>query len=51
MSLFVPAKGIKTVHGGGGGVKKRKNSVHIVVEYPLTRVTLFSQKVRKLCSF
>ena len=29
MSLFVPAKGIKTVHGeGGGGQKKEKFCPH-----------------------
>ena len=26
---------IKTVHAGGGGVKKGHNSVHVVVEWPL----------------
>ena len=31
MSVFVHAQGIKTVHAGGG-VKKRQNSVHVVVE-------------------
>ena len=37
MSLFVHAQGIKPVHaGGGGGVKKWQNSVHVVVECPLT---------------
>ena len=32
--FFVHAQGIKTVHagGGGGGVKKWPNSVHVVVE-------------------
>ena len=36
MSGFVHAQGIKTVHSGGGGVKKWQNSVYIVVEYPLS---------------
>ena len=37
MYVFVHAQGIKTVHaGGGGGVKKWQNSVHVVVECPLT---------------
>ena len=31
MSVFVQAQGIKTVHAGGGGVKKWQNSVHVVV--------------------
>ena len=31
MSVFVHAKGIKTVHSGEG-VKKWQNSVHVVVE-------------------
>ena len=31
MSVFVHAQGIKTVNAGGG-VKKRQNSVHVVVE-------------------
>ena len=35
MSVFVHAQGIKTVHAGGG-VKKWQNSVHVVVECPLT---------------
>ena len=35
MSVFVHAYDIKTVHAGGG-VKKWQNSVHIVVECPLT---------------
>ena len=35
MSVFVHAQGIKTVHAGEGGVKKRQNSVHVVVECPL----------------
>ena len=29
MFVFVQAKGIKTVHAGGGGVKKWQNSLHI----------------------
>ena len=36
MSVFVHAQGIKIVHAGGG-VKKWQNSVHVVVECPLTR--------------
>ena len=36
MSVFVHAEGIKTVHAGGEGVKKWQNSVHVVVECPLT---------------
>ena len=35
MSFFVYAQGIKTVHAGGGG-QKWQNSVHVVVECPLT---------------
>ena len=38
MSVFVHAQGIKTVHAGGGrDVKKWQNSVHVVVEGPLSR--------------
>ena len=37
MSVFVHAQGIKTVHAGGRGVKKWQNSVHGVVECPLTK--------------
>ena len=33
--FFVHAQGIKTVHPGGG-VKKCQNSVHVVVECPLS---------------
>ena len=41
MSVFVHAQGIKTVHaGGGGGVKKWQNSVHVVVECPLIQSVL-----------
>ena len=36
MSFFVHAQDIKTVHAGWGGVKKWENSVHVVVECPLT---------------
>ena len=32
---FCDAQDIKTVHAGGGGVKKWQNSVHVVVECPL----------------
>ena len=40
MSVFVHAQGIKTVHRGGRGVvKKWQNSVHVVVECPLTLLT------------
>ena len=35
MSVFVHDQGIKTVHAGGG-VKKWQNSVHVVVECPLS---------------
>ena len=38
MSVFVHAQGIKTVHAGGGA-KKGQNSVHIVVEGPLKRLS------------
>ena len=35
MSVFVHPQGMKTVYaGGGGGVKKWQNSVHVVVECP-----------------
>ena len=40
MSVFVHAQGIKTVHAGGGGVKKWQTSVHVVVEWPLTYLGL-----------
>ena len=37
LSVFVHAQGIKTVHAeGGGGGKKWQNSVHVVVECPLS---------------
>ena len=39
MSVFVHAQGINTVHAMGGGVKKWQNSVHVVVECPLTLIT------------
>ena len=32
MSVFGNSQGVKTVHGGGKGVKKNKNSVHVVFE-------------------
>ena len=35
-SVFVHAQGKQTVHAGGGGVRKWHNSVHVVVECPLT---------------
>ena len=37
MSVFAHAQDIKTVHAGGGWVKKWQNSVHVVVEWPLMR--------------
>ena len=44
MSVFVHAQGIKIVHaGGGGGVKKWQNSVHVVVECPLVIKNLSDQ--------
>jgi hypothetical protein len=36
MSVSVHAEGIKTLHAGGGGVKKWQNYVHVVIECPLT---------------
>ena len=42
MSVFVHSQGIKTVQAGGRGVKKWQNSVHVVVECPLTKITLFA---------
>ena len=49
MSVFVLAQGIKTVHaGGGGGVKKWQNSVHIVVECPLTTLPMITLNEQKL---
>ena len=36
MSVFVHPQGIKIVQAGGGGVKKSQNSVHVVVECPLS---------------
>ena len=41
MFVFVHAQGIKTVHARGGGVKKWQNSVHVVVECPLTLIVAF----------
>ena len=40
MTVFVHAQGIKTVHAGrgGGDVKKWQNSVHVVVECPLSQI-------------
>ena len=35
MSFFVRAQGIKTAHAEREGVRKWKNSVHVVVECPL----------------
>ena len=40
MFVFVHAQGIKTVHAGGRGVKKWQDSVHVVVECPLTIIVL-----------
>ena len=34
MTVFVHAQNIKTVHGGGMGVKQWQNSVHVVAEWP-----------------
>ena len=49
MSVFVHAQGIKTVHAGGGGVKKWQNSVHIVVECPLASfITGYRKKAQTL---
>ena len=48
MSVFVLAQGIKTVHAGGGGVKKWQNSVHIVVECPLTTLPMITLNEQKL---
>ena len=39
MSVFVQAQGIKSVHAGGGGDKKKQIFVHVVVECPLTEQT------------
>jgi hypothetical protein len=36
MSVFVHAQGMKTVHAGDEGVKSWQNSVHVVVECPLS---------------
>ena len=36
MAVFVQDQGIKTVHAGGGGVKKCQNSFHVVGECPTT---------------
>ena len=44
MTVFVLAQGIKTVHAGGG-VKKWQNSVHVVVERPLTILTYCLKKM------
>ena len=46
MSVFVHAQGIKTVHTGGEGVKKRQNSVHVVVERPLYFLSFYDFSVR-----
>ena len=45
MSVFVHAQDIKTVHAGWG-VKKQENSVHVVVECPLTEIV-----VKRISSF
>ena len=39
VSVFVQAQGVETVHAGlgrGGGDKKWQNSVHEIVEFPLS---------------
>ena len=37
MPVFVHAQGVKTVHAGGGwGIKKWQNALHVVVEWPLS---------------
>ena len=46
MSVFVHAQGIKTVHAGEG-VKKWQNSVHVVVQCPLS----FIAKTLVLCTY
>ena len=40
MYVFVHAQGIKTVHAGEGGFKKWQNSVHVVVEWPLSNLVV-----------
>ena len=47
MSAFVHTQGMRTVHTGGGGVKKWQNSVHIVVECLLTFSTAINIFVRQ----
>ena len=42
MSVFVHAQGIKTLHAEGGGDKKWQNSVHVVVECPLSSLRLYN---------
>ena len=45
LSVFVQAQGIETVHAGGGeGIKKWQNYVHIVVECPLKEMGRKSKK-------
>ena len=48
MSAFVHAQSIKTVHAGGVGVKKWQNSVHVVIECPLSqdRLIFCAKKVK-----
>ena len=46
MSVFVHAQGIKTVHAGGG-IKKWQNSVHVVVECPLSKNSMRSTQNMK----
>ena len=49
MSVFVHAQGIKTVHAGGG-IKKWQNSVHVVVEWPLTLNLTSCSTTKKNCT-
>ena len=49
MSVFVHAQDIKTVHAKGvEGAKKLQNSVHVVVECPLSNLMLRWYLSRKL---
>ena len=50
MSVFVHAQGIKTVHTGEGG-KKWQNSVHVVVEWPLTKSDTCTIKLERFRKF
>ena len=42
MSVFVHPQVIKTVLAGGGGGKKWQNSIHVVVEWPLSTVCIIA---------